>query len=848
MKTTDKDLRLQKTLQQLEGLLKYSPGFITIIDRGYRYIRVSGSVCRFMGLAEEKILGRTFDELLPPEIAANFRRRINGVLEKKASQEVEDKVQINGQTLYFSTTLFPIFDAAGEIEAVCGIATDISERKKVEDKLEQYRLAVESSRDLIAAVGQNYTYLLVNKPFLRYHGLNREMVIGRPISEILGEDLFFQVKPNLDRCFAGEFLYFEMPRDFPTIGMRDLQIQYFPMKENSGRIIGVVSVLRDITEQKLAEDALKISEERFRAIFETNPIGIGMISIADLRIRQANERFCGITGYSREEILQMNLKQITHPEDIEADIAGIRDLAQGKIPLYFTEKRYIRKDGDIRWISLTATLLPKNYGGLQMVIGMIEDITERKHWQEMLQGARAGAETANSAKSEFLANMSHELRTPLNAILGYAQLMRDDEGLTDQHRNAVEIMYRSGEHLLMLISDILDLSKIEAGKVELAAEDIHLSSFLNSISEMIRYRARERGLLFESCIQKNIPEMVSVDPKRLRQILLNLLSNAVKYTLKGSVVFEAYGEGEKICFKVADTGVGIPQVQIEQIFQPFHQIRDRRIHAEGTGLGLSISQKLVAMMGGNLEVESLEDAGSTFWFCLDLPNVERKMAPAAPPSLQRIIGYEGERIKVMIVDDQMFNRGLLRRLMEPLGFEVIEAEDGHDALIKDDLFSPDLILMDLIMPGMDGRDATRQIRQNRGKTPVIIGVSADVSEETIAETIEAGCDDFSVKPINIRDLLEKVGRYLGLCWIYEKRKGKAHKEGAEESCMIPPSKEDMDALHALAMIGDISGISAYVRKLESGSLEWQPFVRTLRKYAQGCQIKKIKALVSRYRR
>ena len=485
---------------------------------------------------------------------------------------------------------------------------------------------------------------------------------------------------------------------------------------------------------------------------------------------------------------------------------------------------------------------------LATVGNQIGQFIVREQGQVKLHTAMEAAERANRAKSEFLASMSHEFRTPLNGILGYAQILKRDKSLTETQRAGIDVIQRSGEHLLTLITDILDLSKIEAQKLEIDSFPFHLPEFLKDIADVIRVRAEQAGLAFHFECVSPLPSSVLGDEKRLRQVLLNLLGNAVKFTQEGGVAFKVgtEGEGGRLRFQVEDTGIGIPPDKLEEIFLPFQQVRDHGRHVEGTGLGLAITRRLVTLMNGDLHVESTPGKGSTFWVTVDLPRV--KDADITVKLEKNIVGYEGETRRILVVDDKAENRSVLVHMLAPLGFEMREATNGRDGLAQAQLLRPDLILMDLVMPVMDGFEATRRIRQTPElKGVVVIALSASVFEHNRQDSRDAGCDDFLPKPVRAEELQEKLRTHLRLIWRYDSETSKkASRESGTTPPMVAPPIEYLDALLARSQRGQIVGVREQIGMIEALGPAYQPFAGELRRFAKGFQLKELCEFVKPY--
>ncbi|MBD3881882.1 response regulator [Phormidium tenue FACHB-886] len=415
-----------------------------------------------------------------------------------------------------------------------------------------------------------------------------------------------------------------------------------------------------------------------------------------------------------------------------------------------------------------------------------------ERYSHQLEQKAQEADAANRSKSEFLANMSHELRTPLNAILGYTQLMTRDTAVNTTQLEQLHIINRSGEHLLTLINDVLEMTKIEAGRTLLNENSFNLYHLLNSLEEMFQLKAsaKQLQLIFER--DENVPEYVQTDEGKLRQVLINLIGNAIKFTLAGRVIVQIHAASELLHFEVTDTGVGIATDELKHLFEPFVQTESGRTSKQGTGLGLPISQKFVQLMGGEILVRSSVNCGSTFAFTIKFrPVVELVhqqshqlvvgLAPAQPP------------YRILIVEDRWENRQLLVKLLAPLGFEIREAENGQLAIELWEQWQPHLIWMDMRMPVMDGYEATRRIRSHpQGQQPIIIALTASAFEEARSIILAAGCNDFVRKPFQEQIIFEKMTQYLGVQYLYASQE-QTHPTIAVSGCaeVLQPSLSKM---------------------------------------------------------
>lgn len=480
-----------------------------------------------------------------------------------------------------------------------------------------------------------------------------------------------------------------------------------------------------------------------------------------------------------------------------------------------------------------------------------------------LKAAKELADSANYAKSEFLANMSHELRTPLNGILGYAQILKQSNQLAKQEQKGVDIIHQCGSHLLTLINDILDLSKIEAQKMDLHFTEFHFPSFLEGVTEICRIKAEQKGIEFIYQPDGLLPIGVKSDEKRLRQILINLLSNAIKFTEKGNVTFlvknqrlevdnELKGVVHRICFQVEDTGVGIKKDNLDKIFLPFEQVGAVQKQAEGTGLGLAISKKISTMMGGSLNVKSKIGKGSIFWLEIDVEESTEWTVSSNESPHTRIIGFQEPKQKILVIDDRWENRSVICKLLEPVGFEMLEAQDGQEGLDKVYELRPDLIICDLSMPVMDGHEIVKKLRQDTlfQNIPIIVS-SASVFETDKQKSIDAGANNFLPKPIQSDVLLNSIQQLLNLTWIYEVSKESAQAyefDSIKIKCsgLILPSIIDLHLLHDLSRKGLVHNLNEEMERIEKLDLQTRPFIQEIRQLVKSYQLTKAGRFIEQY--
>lgn len=725
---------------------------------------------------------------------------------------------------------------------------------------------------------RHLNYQGCNKLFLEDAGLDS-------LDQIIGKSDFDQIWQNQAEMYQTDDLLV-MNKEISRINYEEeqtredgsifwLRTNKIPLQDAENNIVGVFGSYEDITPLKEAEQSLKRANEKLedrvsqrtrelqesqqllQLVMDTIPQAI-FWKDRDFRFLGCNQSFLSTTGLTTADEL-IGKTDYEMPWSTEAD--GYRHYDQQIITTQKPKLGFVesmpQKNGETIWIETNKAPFYDAEGGLIGVLGTFQDITHRKQAEEALQTlnqelqrAKEEADAANRAKSDFLANMSHELRTPLNGILGYAQILKRDHQTLPYHQQALNTIHQSGEHLLTLIDDILDIAKIEARKLELNISDIHFPSLLESIVNLVRMRAQDKNIQFVYQPPDSLPKGIQADKKCLRQILLNLLSNAIKFTDRGQVTLSVEIEQQtlqqvRLKFTITDTGIGISPDQIEQIFRPFEQVGELHRRAEGTGLGLSISRQLVELMGGTLHAKSCLAKGSTFWFSVPFKSSEQFVPDQAVSG--PIVGYAGPPRRLLIVDDSAVNRSVLVAMLEPLGFLLELAEDGQQGLEKALECKPELILSDLVMPNKDGWVMIKEIRQipELKKIP-IFAISASVQAVDQQQSQDAGCDAFIPKPIEDITLYDLLAEYLQLEWHFASSTTVQTTNDSDLSALVVPDQDCLQQLFELAMLGNMTQIRREASNLVTSKQQFAPFANQLISLAQNFEDEKIMVFLQQY--
>ncbi|MBE9184078.1 PAS domain S-box protein [Microcoleus sp. LEGE 07076] len=818
----EQNAQLQKLNQELETLVeertaqlrlseekfakafRCSPNPITITRfKDGSYLEINEAFCQTIGYSAAEILDRTALDLNLWESIEARAKLFEMLGEKQVVRNYEFDWHTKSGELRTGLLSAEIIEIHGET-CVISVIQDITDRKLAEEKLRGLAVSLAAAQRM-ARVGNWECDFSANTTtwseelsqifgldssqapptlteFLKYvHPEDQQKwqtTIDAAIASGKSYSLEYRIlRPELiiaaDNC----------PSETGEGGfVRYIEARGEAVVNQQGQVTKLFKTLMDITPRKLAEIALAESEEKYRHLVETSQDIIWSCD-AQGRLTFVNQAVKQIYGYDPEEMLGCSFGDFLAPAQIDRNRELQQRLLTGDAVFQY-ESIVLGKHGRPIDVNTKAIARLDADGNITGTTGTASDITERKQAEIALQQAKEEADRANRAKSEFLSNMSHELRTPLNAILGFTQLLARSTVLDADEQQYLGIISRSGEHLLALINNILQMSKIEVGLVTLNNSTFDLHRMLKNAEQMLKLPAEKKGLqlIFDST--PDLPQYVETDESKLRQVLINVVGNAIKFTAEGGVNLRVKHEllsnkdsgdiprSENCCllFEVEDTGSGISAQEMDNLFKPFVQTESGRKAQEGTGLGLPISQQFVQLMGGEMTVTSSVGKGSIFRFDVkvSLPNaVEIQVAQTA----RLVVGLEPGQpeYRILAVDDRLESRLLLVRMLASLGFAVRDAENGVEAVEIWSSWEPHLIWMDMRMPVMDGYEATKQIKAHlKGQATVIIALTASAFDEERSVILSAGCDDFVAKPFREEVILEKMAKYLGVRYVYDR--------------------------------------------------------------------------------
>lgn len=788
--------RAAENAERFESIFRLSPDaiIITRADTGL-IVEASEGFYALGGFGPEETIGRTTSEIGVFIYPSDRDAIIKELSEKGFCSGIEhDFARKDGNivTCLLSSKILKL----GGADHIISVLRDISSRKIIENALREseskFRAYIDASPEGIFVVDGNGRYLEVNSEGCRNTGFSREEYLAMSVMDRLALCSF---DPQKDAQHFARLISTGSASGVFRFGRKDGSVYWSMIKAvrvGDGLFIGFEN---DVTELMLARNRLELSEKRFNTLLNTYAAGFIIVG-TDGSIIDANRKYCEMIGYSHEELIRLKIIDIEAVENITEQKRHIEKILSTGYDLF--ETRHIRKNGEIFNVEMSVSFEPEN----SQFLAFAYDISARKAAEKAAEKAKKAAEEANEAKSMFLANMSHEIRTPLNSIMGYANLLSMDIGLSGETRDFADSIVFSAQSLLSIINDVLDLAKIEAGKLEIYETEVNIRNLLARIRDMFKPGATARNLELCLSISDNMPDIMTADPARLSQVLINLLSNAVKFTETGKISLKASfdqlsrpGRPGAFAFAVSDTGIGVNDDERSRLFKAFSQADPSTARKfGGTGLGLVISNILVRKMGGgDIALKSEKGRGSEFSFTLfkkylyggdeTVPNAApekntskvpafveisnpRHMTPGGP-SASSSANEAGSGPSVLIADDSQMNAKLFTKLVKNIdpGASVIHARNGREAFESFKNFRPDIIFMDIQMPEVDGYEAMKMIREaertesgdGKGRT-VIIALTASAIKGEREKCTAAGADGFLSKPLDfnlLRDIIEK---------------------------------------------------------------------------------------------
>ncbi len=768
---------LRESEERFRGVFEHAPYGLCVSSLDGQFIQVNAEFCRMVGYCEQELLATAWADLTHPEDRERSEQMVEQLCRHPAeSVEMEKRyIHRKGNSVWGRTRISLVQDATGSPLYFVVHVEDITERKRTAEALreseDRFRVMADSCPTMLWVTGREGGNQFINRMYREFTGASYEQVEGGKWRLLVHPDDAPEYVGAFDRAVREQTPFRAEARVRRADGEWRLLGSYAqPRLSSGGEFLGHVGLSADITERKQAEQALRTSEEKFRQLTENIREVFWMMSPSADEILYVSPVYEQVWERTCESLYKdpMSWAEAIHPDDVEKAQALFARQIQGEA--IESEYRIRTPGGQEKWIRDRASPVSDEAGRLIRVVGIAENITDQKHYEEDLVHAWEGADAANRAKSRFLANMSHEIRTPMNGVIGMLQLLSGTD-LTVEQREYAQVAQTSGRTLLALIDDILDLSKIEARKITLEKLDFDPRRTMEDIVQLLRVQAAAKGLELHSRVSADIPLLLQGDAHRLRQVLTNLAGNAIKFTERGEVRLEAVllekqGGTATVRFEIADTGIGVRPDQGTQLFSPFTQADGSTTRKYGgTGLGLAISKQLVELMGGAIGFDSQEGRGSTFWFTATFELLsEGRQGPRSErghgrPRAQNGTARKAPGARILVAEDNATNREVALAQLRKLGYTADAVNNGAEAVGALQQGGYDLVLMDCEMPVMDGYEATRRIRKARPGFP-IIALTADAMSGDRNRCLNEGMSDYLAKPVDLELLADVIAKWL----------------------------------------------------------------------------------------
>ena len=738
-----------------------------VIDRDFNVVESNHAMIKLSDIPDYKVHGMKCYDHLEGKLCHTEDCMLKQILRgEERIETVMYKETPDGRKIPMHVVATPLF-RKGVIVGAIESFTDLTDLKKKDDALKEseakYRDLVSGMNEGLIAIDEKGYITFVNPKLCELMEYSHDELIGSHITDFFDEENRQILRSELENHAMGNNSQCELTWRTKTGKMIPTLMSSSPIFTN-GVYQGSYGVITDLSRVREAEtlyrtvlDAASRSKVGFALVQDIDGIEAKHVYV--------NDYYCELTGYTREELSQISAHELVHPSMRDVVVDRYQRKMRGEDLPRYNEIEFVKRNGETVTVGLSSAVA--TYNNKPAFIYYLTDNTLEKQMRDELKRAKEEAESANRAKSEFLANMSHEIRTPMNAVIGFSDLLLSI--VTDrQQRDYLESIKTAAGNLLTLINDILDLSKIEAGRIEIQYEAVDPVQLLNEVKQVFELKISEKGLRFMIDVESDLPSLM-LDETRLRQVIFNLVGNAVKFTEEGYIKITVETERRRrealdLRIMVEDTGIGIPKDQVDRIFESFTQQEGQSARKYGgTGLGLAISKRLVELMNGEISVTSRVGEGSTFTILLRDVKIIAKRRPPKEREDQTIdlTRVSFESASVLVVDDAEDNRTLVREWLSRAGLNVLEAEDGEEALRLARESCPDLILMDLKMPRMDGYEALKRLKSDPMTREIpVIALTASVGPMVESEIENAGFNGYIPKPFKIPDLMKKLSEHL----------------------------------------------------------------------------------------